>query len=126
MDWNYSKTWYHGSPFQLTTLHKGSTITQDLELARVFSHKPTIVSISDDGRIKHNGATSGFLYCIAEEIQPDDVCPHPRTSMEPGREWLTNRELRLRLMGATHLVVEEKLTEEAITELQRRAKAGDG
>ena len=85
-DWNYNRTWYHGSPFELTTLREGSTITQDRNLARVFSHKPTLVSVSDDGKIQHSGTVSGFLYLIAEDIQPDDVYPHPTSSMEAGKE----------------------------------------
>lgn len=44
MDWDYSRAWYHGSPIVLASLVPGSTITQDKDLARVFSHKPSLVS----------------------------------------------------------------------------------
>ncbi|MEM2905281.1 MAG: hypothetical protein QW587_06040 [Candidatus Bathyarchaeia archaeon] len=74
--WDYGRTWYRGSPFRLTALRKGSAITQDRDLARVFSHKPTLVSVSDDGKIRHNGITLGLLYCIAEDVQPKDAYPH--------------------------------------------------
>lgn len=118
--WDYRRTWYHGSPHRLTTLRTGSTITQDRHLATVFSHKPTVVSIS--GReIRHNGTQPGFLYRIAEEIGPRDAHPHPRTTMEPGQEWLTDRELRLELIGPTEVVEAELLTEEELRELERRA-----
>jgi hypothetical protein len=124
-DWDYGKTWYHGSPFELTTLRTGSTITQERDLARVFSHKPTLVSISDAGDIKHNGTTPGFLYCVSEDIQPGDVTPHPHSAVEYGKEWLTNRELRVVLIGPTQIVADERLTEEELRELQRRLQASD-
>ena len=84
MDFDPAQTWYHGSPLELTTLREGSTITQKRELARIFSHKPTCVSVSDTGQIKHNGTMPGYLYTIEDEIQPEDVVPHPRTTMMPG------------------------------------------
>ena len=119
--WNYSRTWYHGSPFELTTIREGSTITQDRDLARIFSHKPALVSVSDGGKIKHNGTTSGFLYFISEDIQPDDVYPHPASSMEEGREWLTTRELRVQLIESTQIRAEERLTEEQVRRMKERA-----
>jgi hypothetical protein len=63
--WDFTKPWYHGSPKVLDVLRAGSIITQDRELARVFSHKPTLVSVDDAGemrQIKHNGTEAGFLY----------------------------------------------------------------
>lgn len=105
---------------RLTAIREGSTITQDRDLARVFSHKPTLVSISDNGAIRHNGVTPGFLYCVAEQIQPADVYPHPRSSMEPGKEWLTTRELRVTLLAPTRILDKERLTEEELAELRRR------
>jgi hypothetical protein len=115
-----SQTWYHGSPLKLTTLREGSTITQKRELARIFSHKPTLVMVPDEGQIKHNGTKPGYLYAIAEEIQPADVVPHPRTTMSPGDEWLTTRELHLRLLCSTEPAPEEQLTDEELAALQRR------
>jgi hypothetical protein len=120
MDFKPDQTWYHGSPLKLATLREGSTITQKRELARVFSHKPTIVSVSDNGQIKHNGTRQGYLYAIVDEIQLKDVVPHPRTAMAPGDEWLTTRELRLRLLCATEPAPEEQLTDEEWTALQRQ------
>ena len=113
-----SETWYHGSPLQLTTLHAGSTITRSRDLARVFSHKPPIVSIGDDGAIQHTGTRPGYLYRVDEPLGPDDVYPHPRTTMQPGLEWLTRRELRLTLIGPTEVRKEELLTEEQIAALR--------
>ena len=121
---DFSKTWYHGSPLVLSTLRKGSTITQDRGLARVFSHKPTLISISDEGRMRHNGSVPGVLYIISETVEPDDVAPHPRSAMECGKEWLTRRGLRVTLIGPTEIVAEERLTGDEPAELERRPRAG--
>jgi len=123
IDWDYSKPWYHGTPLKIYTIFRGSTITQDRNLARIFSHKPTLVSISDDGVIKHNGSTPGFLYRIDDAIQPNDVRPHPNSSMEWGMEWLTNRELRVKLIDRTAVVDSERLTEREVAELMKKASA---
>ena len=122
VDWNYGRTWYHGSPFELKTLRRGSTITQDRKLAEIFSHKPAIVSVSDAGEIRHNGTASGLLYTISEEIQPGDVSLHPRTAMEVGKEWLTNRELELKLIGPAQIVAEEQLSEKELEELEYKSR----
>jgi len=123
MDFDPTQPWYHGSPFELKTIRKGSTITQKRELARIFSHKPAVASMEDDGSIKHNGTQPGYLYVIAEDIAPGDVIPHPRTAMGPGDEWLTTRELRVRFLGATMPKPEEYLTEADIAALRKRHKA---
>lgn len=86
MDFESSLHWYHGSPSELTSIRAGSTITQNIELRRIFSHKPTIVPVSDDGQIKHNGATPGYLYVVAGPVKQKDVSQHPKTSMAPGDE----------------------------------------
>ena len=116
-----SKTWYHGSPLKLDVLRAGSTMTQWRDLARVFSHKPPIISISDDRRLQHNGTRPGYLYEVAEPVAPEDVEPHPRTTMRPGDEWLTHRELRLRLIGETTVRSEECLSDADIEVLRQRA-----
>ncbi len=109
---------YHGSPFDLKTIRKGSTVTQRRDLARIFSHKPTLVSVSDGGQIKHNGTTVGYLYTIAEKMLPEDVVPHPHSAMAPGEEWLTTRELRLSLLHSTEPAPGERFTEAELAELQ--------
>jgi hypothetical protein len=122
MEWDYGKTWYHGSPFQLTTLRSGSTITQERNLARAFAHKPPIVCISDDGRIRHNGTAPGYLYRLDEEIGPEDVYPHPRSSVPEGLEWLTTRELAVTLIGPATIVDGERLADEEVDRLLRRQR----
>ena len=121
MELDPRQAWYHGSPLELTVLRAGSTITQKRELARVFSHKPALVEIADDGQSRHNGSLPGFLYAIAEEVRPQDVVAHPRTTMEAGDEWLTTRELHLRLLCVTQVVASECLTDEDVAELMKRA-----
>ncbi len=117
----YSRTWYHGSPYKLTDIRKGSTITQERDLGRAFSHRPLLVAQGDDGRIQHSGDTPGSLYYIAEDIGPDDVYPHPRSSMVEGQEWLTKRELKVTLICQTQIVEGERLTEEQIAEFKKMA-----
>ena len=130
-DWNVHKTWFHGSPFRIQVLSPGSTITQDEELARAFSHKPPIVSLEDDftlspglPRIRHNGKEPGLLYRVDEDISPEDVYPHPNSSMAPGLEWLTRRPLKLLLIGPVAIEPGEFLSEQDIQDLIRRAKSG--
>lgn len=120
---DYTQPWYHGSPFELTALRVGSTITQRRDLARIFSHKPMIVSFEDDGRIRHNGTQPGYLYVIDEAIAPEDVEAHPRTTMGPGDEWLTHRELRVQLLGIVEPQPEELFTEAELEDLRQRIAA---
>ncbi len=126
MDWDDSKTWYHGSPLVLTCLRPGSTITQDRELARVFSHKPALVSQWTDAQqrrhIKHTGTQPGYLYRVAERVAPEDVYLHPRTAMEPGQEWLTRRALRVELVERTQPRAQELLSAAEIAALRQRAR----
>ena len=126
LDLDYHRTWYHGSPAVLVSLVLGSTITQDEDLAMVFSHKPAVVSQWEDTsgkkRLKHTGKQPGYLYRIAEDVLPEDVCPHPRTAMEPGQEWLTCRELRVELIRPTEIVVGELLSDDDFEELKLRGR----
>ena len=117
------EVWYHGSPYELTELLVGSTITRDRHLAEVFSHKPAIVSIGDDGAIRHSGTLPGYLYRIAEPVAEDDVVPHPRSSMAPGAEWLTQRPVRVERIGRTEPLPEEQLTEADVAALRARFAA---
>ncbi len=122
--WDFNRPWFHGSPHVLDVLLAGSTITQDEHLARVFSHKPEIVSLDEDGdiyRIRHTGRLPGLLYQIDEPIAPADIYPHPHSSMPAGLEWLSRRPLRLRLLGPVVIVAEEMLSEAEAQDLRRRA-----
>jgi len=92
-----NKTWYHGSNVELTVLSEGSTITQWKEMAEAFATKPFLLGYDTfDSPIFHDGMADGILYIIEEPLQIGvDIYQHPRTSMDRGVEWLTNRPLRL-------------------------------
>ena len=118
--------WYHGTPLSLSHLMAGATITRNRRLAEVFSHKPEIVSVEDDGTIRHNGRAAGLLYVIDENVLPEDTGPHPRTTMPVGWEWLTRRTLRLRLLGPVELTADEMLDDATAAQLRRRAEQRRG
>ena len=128
--WDYDLPWYHGSPLELTVLREGSTITQNRELARVFSHKPGIVSFGEDGAlIGHNGEQPGFLYRVVGPTTSAQVYPHPTSVMHPGEERLTRGELELELIGPTVVREEEALSAEDVRRLREdweARKTADG
>ena len=119
-DFDYTLTWYHGSQQELTTLRVGSSITQNRNVAKGFSHSPSLLTQSEGGTVKHDGATPGYLYTVADEIGPDDVHPHPHPVNATRWEWLTNRELKLKLIGQTIVTDEERLTDQEIAEMKRK------
>ena len=119
-DFDYSLTWYHGSQQELTKLRIGSSITQNRNVAKAFSHKPSLLTQSEGGTVKHDGVTPGYLYTIVDEIGPDDVRPHPHPVNATRWEWLTNRELRLELIEQTIVTDEERLTGQEIAEIKRK------
>ena len=90
-------TWFHGSPSELETLRKGSSITQIEKLAQAFSSKPSIVSVSDDGKIKHNGKSKGRIYKVTGRVTTDAIYEHPRSSVK-GCEWITKKEFKLEFL----------------------------
>ena len=110
-DCDYTLTWYHGSQQELTTLRVGSSITQNRNVAKAFSHRPALLTQSEGGTVKHDGATPGYLYTVADEIGPDDVRPHPHPVNATRWEWLTNRELKLELIKQTIVTDKERLTD---------------
>jgi hypothetical protein len=96
-----SYVWYHGSPVELLTLAPGSSITRNRSLAEAFSHKPSLLSVGDNGSIKHNGTRPGYLYTIDESFSESEGAPHPAIGTNDLWEWITNRPLRLKLIGRT-------------------------
>jgi hypothetical protein len=115
-----SAPWLHGSPEELDVLREGSTITQDRILARVFSHKPSLVSFDEHGAIFHNGRRAGILYQVMEEIGPADVTPVPGSTLPPGAEWLITRPVRVAPIERVEIDPEELLTKDEEAELRRR------
>ena len=121
-NWNYNLPWYHGSQQELTTLRVGSSITQDREIARVFSHRPSISTVEDDGTRKHNGTAPGYLHIVDQPITAADVEPHPHPINASKWEWLTKREIKVRLIEQPPPRAEELLTEKEIAALRERQR----
>ena len=119
-DFDYTLTWYHDSQQKLTTLRVGSSITQDRNVAKAFSHRPSLLTQSEGGTVKHDGVTPGYHYTVADEIDPDDVYPHPHPVNTTRWEWLTNRELKLKLIEQTIVADKERLTDQEIAEIKRK------
>ena len=119
-DWDSRGPWYHGSQQPLTVLRTGSSITRNGELARAFSHQPSLLSLSEDGSVKHDGTTNGYLYLIAEEVRPEDVSPHPHPANAARWEWLAQRELRVLLVKETQVRERDRLSAEEIAALRRK------
>ncbi|HCG02479.1 MAG TPA: hypothetical protein DEV93_18295 [Chloroflexi bacterium] len=119
-DLDTGQPWYHGSDRTLSELRPGSSITQNRPVARVFSHRPAIVSQLADGTIMHDGSAPGYLYIVDEPVHPDDVYPHPHPINESRWEWLTKRPLRLALVERTEVQPDERLTDGEQVELRRR------
>ena len=119
---DYAAPWYHGSPERLTTLRKGSWVTQSEALARAFSHRPSLVSFADDGgTTKHNGQLPGFLYAVSEPIGPDDVSYLRDTAQT---HWHTQRDLHVELAAELPLDDPPQLSPEEVAELRRGIPEG--
>jgi hypothetical protein len=114
-------TWFHGSPFALKMLRKGSSITQIENLAQAFSTRPSMVSVSDDGKIRHNGQSKGRIYRVAG-ITANDVYQHPRSSIGSGWEWLTKRDFELEFLYEYDVSYhpDDVLSEDEIREIIQR------
>ena len=121
-DYDYKLTWYHSSQQELTTLRIGSSITQNRNVAKAFSHSPSLLTMSERGTVKHDSVTPGYLYTVAHDIGPDDVHPHPHPVNATRWEWLTDRELKLKLIEQTIVTDEERLTDQEIAEIKRKQR----
>ena len=124
-------TWYHGSQQRLTKLRAGSSITQNRDVAKAFSHRPSLMSMTqpeegEEWRVRHNGTTPGYLYAVTEEIGDSDVRPHPHPVNASRWEWLTNRDLELRFIEETHVTDGEKLTDKETAEIERKQEERGG
>ncbi len=114
---DYSAPWYHGSPQKLPLLRKGSWVTQFKELAKAFSHKPTLISLGGNlVHVKHNGRVPGFLYTVAEPVGPDDVTYLRDTGQT---HWQTSRDLQLQLVAELSVDDPPQLNEKEIAKLRK-------
>ena len=117
---DFAQPWYHGSPLQLEVLRAGSSITQMIHLARVFSHKPELMSVNNETSIKHNGTQPGSLYAVDDVLTPDDIFPldHPANASQ--WEWITRHDVRLRLLEETQVRLEDVLSDAEIEALLKK------
>ncbi len=121
-DFNHNGPWYHESPEELTVLRKGSMVTPFREVAKAFSHKPSMLSMGDDlENVKHNGQLIGHLYEVAEAVGPEDLCCLQDTAQT---HWETQRDLRLKYLAELPLDDPAQLTEEEIAENQKANPEG--
>ena len=117
--------WFHGSDRVLDHLRLGATVTPIMEVAKAFAHQPKTVSmqIEETGsqnvrrvRIVHDGQQDGYLYAVAVADPAADLRPHPESTMAPGDEMLTTRELPAQLLEALPVVgSQEQVYEEPLT-----------
>lgn len=121
--WDDGRPWYHGSQQALTVLRAGSSISQNKDIARIFSHRPTMISLAEDGSLKHDGTAHGYLYRVVEAVKAEAIYPHPHPVNASHWEWLTKRELSVQLIERTKVQDAEKLTEQEIAELRRKQRA---
>jgi len=123
-NWDYSLPWYHGSPDgELEQLDADSAITQNESVARVFSHKPSLVSGSGN-RVRHDGKIDpAYLYIIAEELEPKDVYRADFTGNQEHFEWHIKRSVKLQLVRQTRIDPAELLSAEDIAALREMARA---
>jgi hypothetical protein len=118
-EWGYCRLWYHGSQVRLERLPVGSTITQNRNLARAFAHKPTFVSLTEAKEVRHDGVEPGYIYCVSEEVRPRDVKGHTVLGIAEPKAWLTQRSLRIKLIGRIEPDPVEKLTEEQVFQMRK-------
>ena len=119
---DYSAPWYHGSPEKLTVLRKGSWVTQFKEMAKGFSHRPSLMSTGGDCQaVKHNGQLIGFLYVVSDTFCPDDVSYLRNTEQT---HWQTQRDLRIRRVAQLPVDDPQQLAEEEIAELRKDMPEG--
>ena len=103
-------------------LRKGSWVTQFKELAKAFSHKPSLISFGEDSQtVTHNGQQPGFLYIVSETVGPDEVSYLRDTAQT---HWQTQRDLPVRLVAELPVDDPPQLSEEAITEMRKKIPEG--
>ena len=103
-------------------LRKGSWVTQFKELAKAFSHRPSLISFGDDSQtVKHNGQQPGFLYIVSEEVGPDDVSYLRDTAQT---HWQTQYDLQVSLVAELPVDDPPQLSQEAITAMRQEIPEG--
>jgi len=102
IDDNKSEIWYHGSPYELKDIKVNSSITRNKALAIAFSHKPSQLSVNDEGEIVHDGVLAGYLYEVLD-VSSNDIYIHEACKEEDPWEWLIKKEMSLKLIDKTSI-----------------------
>lgn len=119
---DYTAPWYHGSPERLSVLRKGSWVTQFREVAKAFSHKPTLMALGDDCiAVKHDGKVPGFLYVVSEPLGHQDVTYLRNTAQT---HWQTERDLQIRLVAELPIDDPPQLMPDDIAAMRKNAPEG--
>ena len=112
--------WFHGSPERIQILRMGSWVSPYKEVAKAFSHKPTIISSNNDySLVKHNGKLLGYLYLISEIIEDDDL---EELSGTDKTHWKTIRDLKVELITEVPILKEELVPIELEEKLKSKYK----
>ena len=121
-DCDYDAPWYHGSPEELVELRTGSWVTQFREMAKAFSHRPSLMSLDDDGQtVRHDGKRIGYLYVVSEAVGPQDVRYLANTAQT---HWETLRPLSVRRVAELPVDDPPQLTPDEIAEMRKEIPAG--
>ena len=62
---------------------------------------------------------AGYIYCVSEEVRPQDVLPNLTLGTTESRAWITQRDLRIKLISRIQPDPEENLTEEQAYHLKK-------
>ena len=93
-------------------------------LAKAFSHKPTLLSFSDDMQsAMHDGQIPGYLYVVSEPVTPADIRVHPGTR---DTHWEIQRDLKVDLVGEVPVSDPPQLTGAALEEVRQKHAAASG
>ncbi len=115
-------------------LRAGSTVTPILELARAFAHRPRNVSIQIHENneqnfrrveIVHDGQMDGYLYEVQVSDPAVDLRPHPESTLAPGEEMLTTRELPVTLLESLLLADSQRQEYQEPLEKSLASKAAE-
>lgn len=93
-------------------------VTPFEQVAKAFSHKPTLLSFDEDdaNKVKHDGQVPGFLYVLDVEVGPADLELLPGTAET---HWQTQRDLPLKLVGEVPIDEPPQLSADQIAQMRR-------
>lgn len=97
-------------------------MTQFKELAKAFSHKPSLISFGDDHQtVKHDGQEPGFLYALFGPVSADTVSYLPHTALT---HWQTQCDMCVRLLSELPIDDPPQLSAEEVAVMRREMPEG--